>query len=375
MSKIVFLYAIRNLGRTRLRSFFTFFSVALIIMLYTILTSVGNSFTKQISTVLNEQNIDIVVQAKYAVTPVSSIIKDKTVKKLLKIDEIDRYDSILIGRKRIGTRKSTFILGVSNFKIFSQRLGLNIVRGKTLGNNDNEVLVGVKIAQLLNLNIGDKFKLNSDKDYVVVGLYSSWLNLLNSSILSNLIDVQKLLKRPNQISMIFLTLKDSRKTAKVLNEINVNFKNLRAIESQQLPNDLGPLKSVFYFSRIVSILTVVIAVFVLLNTFAMAINERTKEIGILFAIGWSRKIIIQIFLVEALMLSFAGGLLGFLFSFPVMYLIQKYFTNISIYLPNSLDISVLVNVFFMCLVIGILSAIFPALYGTKLEVAKALRDE
>lgn len=365
----------RNLGRTRLRSFFTFFSVALIIMLYTILTSVGNSFTKQISTVIDEQNIDIVLQAKYAVTPVSSIIKDKTVKKLLKIDDIDRYNSLLIGRKRIGARMSTFILGVSNFKIFSQRLGLNIVRGKTLGNNDSEVLMGVKIAQLLNLDIGDKFKLNSDKDYIVVGIYSSWLNLLNASVISNLSDVQKLLKRYNQTSMIFLTLKDSIRTSKVLNEININFKDLRAIESKQLPNDLGPLKSVFYFSRIVSILTIIIAVFVLLNTFAMVINERTKEIGILFAIGWPRKIIIQIFLVEALILSFAGGLLGFLFSFPVMYLIQKYFTNISIYLPNSLDINVLVNVFVMCLIIGVLSSLFPALYGTKLEVSKALRDE
>ncbi len=79
MLTIILHYALRNIIRTPLRSFFTLFSGALIIMLYSVLTSVGNSFTQQISTVLEQQDIDIVVQAKYATTPVSSIIENAIV--------------------------------------------------------------------------------------------------------------------------------------------------------------------------------------------------------------------------------------------------------------------------------------------------------
>jgi len=48
-------------------------------MLYSVLISVGNSFTHQITTVLEQQDIDIVVQAKYTATPVSFIIENAIV--------------------------------------------------------------------------------------------------------------------------------------------------------------------------------------------------------------------------------------------------------------------------------------------------------
>ena len=183
------------------------------------------------------------------------------------------------------------------------------------------------------------------------------------------------MNKPDKISLLFLVLDDTTRTFEVIHKINKQFPDMRAIESQQLPDYLGPIKSMFYFSKIVSVMTLFIAVAVLLNTFIMAISERTREIGILSAIGWSRHMIVLIFLVESLLLSFGGGIIGYMSSYPMMSVLLSKFANISMYIPEVPSLDIFFNVLLMSLFIGLFSALFPALYGTKINISKAIRHE
>ena len=135
------------------------------------------------------------------------------------------------------------------------------------------------------------------------------------------------------------------------------------------------IKNMFYFSKIVSALTLLIAIIVLLNTFIMAVSERTKEIGILSAIGWSRVMIVILFFVEAILLSCFGGLMGYVLTFPVMILLQDIFPSIYMYLPSSPTLFTFIEVMFVCIVIAFLSILFPSFYGTKMQIAKAIHHE
>ena len=375
MLKTMLSYAFRNLMRTRIRSFLTLLCVSLVIMLYTVLTSVGDSFTRQITTSLEHQEIDIAVQARYADTPISSVIDAPTVEAITQLKGISSYDSLLIGRKRIDDRASVFILGVSDFTAFAQRLGFSIVSGRALLDVDEEIVIGEKMAKVFALDVGDTLELGSGKKYVIVGVYASWLNFLNAGIILDLAHAQTLTLKQNSISLLLLTLDDSTKTDEIINTINRQFPQMRALESEQLPEYFGSTKSIFYFSKIVSFMTLVIALAVLLNTFVMAINERTKEVGILSAIGWSRQMIIAIFLVESLLLSFAGALAGYAFSYPMLSFLQSYFPSINAYLPQAPTLEIFGNVFLMAAFIGVMSVIFPALYATKIHIAKAIRHE
>ena len=85
--------------------------------------------------------------------------------------------------------------------------------------------------------------------------------------------------------------------------------------------------------------------------------------------------IILIFLVESLFLSLGGGIIGYLCSYPVMYILLNNFANISMYLPDAPSINIFFNVLLMSLFIGLLSVFFPAFYGTKMNIAKAIRHE
>lgn len=375
MFTIIFRYAFRNIIRTPLRTFFTLFSIALIIMLYTVLTTIGNSFNQQMSKMLDTNSIDIVVQAAYASTPVSSKIPLKLSKDIMLIEGVHSVESVIMARKRLEGKKSIFVLGVSHFEVFTQQLGFTLLKGRMMHAGKEEVVVGERMALLHKLKIGNVLELVKGKEYKVVGIYASWLNFLNTGVLMNLNMAQRLLAQPEKVNMFFIALDDTTDTSKILKKINSLYPELRAIESAQMPNTFGSIKNMFYFSKIVSALTLLIAIVVLLNTFIMAVSERTKEIGILSAIGWSRIMIVALFLVEAILLSCFGGLLGYALTFPVMILLQDIFPNIYMYLPSTPTLFTFVEVMVVCIAIAFLSILFPSFYGTKMQIAKAIHHE
>ncbi len=377
MVRIITAYALRNLFRKRLRTFFTLLSVTMIIVLYTVLTSIGNSFNTQILQALEHTGIDIAVQERYASTPVTSMIDMKKAQQIAKIKGIRNVESVLIARKRSADKKggTLFILGVSNFTAFATQLGFNITNGRLPEKGSDEVVIGAKTSDLFRLGRGDALDFGAEGHYPVVGIYSSWLNFMNAGVVMSLAAAQKLSRKTGSVSMLFLTLDSPTQTDELVKKINRRFSGLRAMESQQLPNSLGPLKSILYFFRIFSFLTLFIAVAVMLTTFVMVIAERTKEVGILSAIGWPRMRIISVFFVESLMLSYAGGILGYLLSIPLMRILKDRFVSIALYLPEQMDFSVFINVMGISFAVALLSIIFPASYGTKISIAKALRYE
>ncbi len=117
------------------------------------------------------------------------------------------------------------------------------------------------------------------------------------------------------------------------------------------------------------------------NTMIMSIYERTKEIGVMKVIGASLKDIKKMFLTEAALIGFLGGLMGLLVSFLGSKLLNEVAKNGSIFggAPGS-KMSVIplwlyvLSITFTTLV-GIISGYLPAIKAMKLSVLKALRTE
>jgi ABC-type lipoprotein release transport system permease subunit len=357
-----------------MRTLFTLGSVALIMLLYTVLTSVVNSFSNQIENVITRQKVDIVIQDKFAVSPVTSSISYQTIKKIETNYNIESSQGLLIGRIRLNGRTPVFILGVTNTQILFKQVGIDITEGNA-AKQSNEIIVGVKMAKLSSLKVGDTIELKSGKNYKISGIYESWLNFINSGVIMNMKNAQILLKREKEVSLLFLSLKDPQNVKKIVKKINTDFPKMRAVESQKLPDFMGKAKTIFYLSEIVSIITLIIAAAILLNTFIMATSERIKEIGILKTIGWSEKMITSIFLIESLLLAFSGALLGYFASFPTLYILQNKFPSIATYLPTSPSLIVFGNILFLSLIVSIISIIFPAYISKQLNIAEALRHE
>lgn len=119
----------------------------------------------------------------------------------------------------------------------------------------------------------------------------------------------------------------------------------------------------------------------IINTMVMATYERTKEIGVLRACGATRAAIRKLFILEAGMIGFWGGVFGLGFSYTIAQvgnlISNKYFSQYSIPIQNiaSFPLWLIIGVLVFTTLLGILAGLYPAVKASRLDPVEALRYE
>ncbi len=108
----------------------------------------------------------------------------------------------------------------------------------------------------------------------------------------------------------------------------------------------------------------------IMNIMLASILERTREIGVRRAVGATRRDILGQFLIEAVMLSFVGGLMGILLGFIMTKIISSYANWKTI-----VDIGAILLAFFVSAAVGIIFGIYPARKAAMLDPIESLRYE
>jgi putative ABC transport system permease protein len=110
----------------------------------------------------------------------------------------------------------------------------------------------------------------------------------------------------------------------------------------------------------------------IMNIMLVSVSERTREIGIRKAVGAKRRDILRQFLVEASILSLAGGIIGILIAFLFVLLVSGISVGgYTIQAPFSLDIVLLALA--VATLVGISSGIYPAYHAARMDPVESLR--
>lgn len=129
---------------------------------------------------------------------------------------------------------------------------------------------------------------------------------------------------------------------------------------------------------VIALISLVVGAVGIMNTMYTSVLERTKQIGVMKAIGASNESILSLFLVESGIIGLVGGILGIIFGILSAYLISLAAAGFGVrglFSFASLDFFGLFVVLILTFIVGIISGVMPARQAAKLEPAEALRYE
>jgi len=205
-----------------------------------------------------------------------------------------------------------------------------IVKGspEDLNTNDNGILLGIGIAKKMSLNVGDRIQISTLKDNVfplkIVGFYQSGIaDIDNVQSFANLKTVQRILgEAENYITDINVKLYDIENAFPLAKKIEQQF-NLKAIDIKTANAQFETGTSIRnLITYAVSITLLIVAGFGIYNILNMLIYEKMNDIAILKATGFSGKDVQLIFMSQAMIIGFIGGILGLLIGYGLANIID-----------------------------------------------------
>ena len=175
----------------------------------------------------------------------------------------------------------------------------------------DEALVGKTLAEKNNLKIGSTFTIK-DRTFKVVGVFDSGSIFENNRVIVSFIAMSTLSDTKDKLSSLIATawsLETLDATKKDILKAMGDLVDVQPMQQEALQVANG-LKSIATISFITLIVALIAAGLIILLTMLLVVRERTKEIGILKAIGATNFKIVSQFMIEALVLNSIGALVG-----------------------------------------------------------------
>jgi putative ABC transport system permease protein len=224
----------------------------------------------------------------------------------------------------------------------------------------------------------------------VAGIYSTENNMFDEShVFVRDTDLRKLSGfNHNSAHEIAVNIDNSENIGLVQSEIQKLAPGYEVMNWMELSPEMSYLTEVMDLYMYIFIIIILLALlFGIINTMLMVVMERTKELGMLMAIGMNKIRIFNMIVLESVMLSLVGGVLGIIIGAVVSRIGETHPIDLSIwaegyqqlgydaFVYTDLQPDVLINVTILVMITGVIAALYPAYKALKNDPADALRIE
>ncbi|MCJ7443557.1 MAG: ABC transporter permease [Methanotrichaceae archaeon] len=245
-------------------------------------------------------------------------------------------------------------------------------------------ILGTKLAEKLEIKPGDQLKLvrqNKSIDVEVVGLITTGTGSDQTLVYLPLKTAQELIDKNDVVTQIGVGLSDLQAAPYIASELN----SRTSYEAKSWQNQNRDILQTLDTQRVMMVifyaLIFLIAGVGVANTMIMMVKRRTKEIGILMAMGANNRSILKIFLTESVILGPPAALLGCVLAYLTAKLIEMYPIEVpsDVYMVSRMSIALSPRIFvyavFFSLVINFLAGLFPAYKAANLDPVEAIAGE
>ena len=397
-----FKLAYRNVGRNKTRSLLSSLAVGVGMALLLLMVSVlEGEMTGALQNTIRLQSGHLQIRpASYEEGKISLKWEDMITDPDQVAEQIKSLSQVTVATPRLiassiltisDESKGVQILGIDPDSAANQPFRDGMIAGEFIRADDREgILIGNILAEKLSLSVGDKVNLlvttsNGDVNeqlFTVRGIFTTRTpGYDESTVFMPLAKAQAITATENHASTIFVLLQNSEQAELVAQAIqSENYKILTWREQNVFITQFEDYANAFFV--VLYLIVLGITATVVTNTLVMAVFERTREIGILSAIGMKGRGIMAQFLAEAALLATGGVIGGLIIGGAAV----AYFTVYGIYIGDygvtgvlfedriyaHLTLQNTINLAIATYVITLIASLYPARLAARMEPVEAL---
>lgn len=363
---------LRNLLRAPLRTAMTVLGIAAGVALFVAVSAITADLRQQIAGAIDAYHFDVVVYERRAASPFSSRIAIEQMR-LLQAEHGAALAPMTVGTLNEKWNPYALVIGVE--PAFARRLAL--VAGSPIGAPADEALLGELGAQRLGLQPGAQVTLG-ERSYRVSGIFRTGSRMFDGGVMVGVEQAQQLFApRGGEpfYTLGLLRTGDRAQTAELIARVQSRHPDLRAIPATEFAGALRLFRVVDAFVGTIAVVALVGTVLVVTNTLLMAVAERTREIGILMAVGWTPVLVLRMLLAESLSLCVAGAAVGNLLALGLLHLLNG-MENVGFgWIPVRLSPALMATSLALTVGIAVLALAWPAGVVWRMQPLNALRHE
>ena len=248
-----------------------------------------------------------------------------------------------------------------------------VTEGRLFKDDTKEIILGKLLADDEDKDVGDYITINGE-EFKIVGLYETGDVQSDGGAMTSLKTVQDLANDEGNISNVYVKVEKGQDIETVKNNINKTYgDDISVVGSiMEMENMKTILDMLNGASWAISLLAIVVGGLGIINTMLMSVFERTREIGVLKAVGWSNKRVLGMIVGESIVITLVAGIIGTILG---VLAVEVLLPMVGSALTPVYSIDTFVQAFGIAIIVGVVGGIYPAIKAVRLAPTEALRYE
>jgi len=368
-------YPLRNLGNHRLRSALTAVGIGAAMASLLALVGLSRGVDSAVALSMQDRGTDIVAIKKGSVEILTTVLDERLAGQLRAQPGVTNVMSSMGDVVNLDTGQMAYVAAWSEEGGFWTTLP--ITQGKRPGPGDYaSAVLGQTLAETLGKRPGDRIELEG-QSFLVSGISKQASVIDDRSIILPLLSLQRLLGREGKVSGFHIRIDHPEKPARLAemrDRLAAAFPELAFVEAGEMATHTALTNLLRAMAWASSTIALVMAFVIVLNTLLMAVTERTREIGLLSAIGWKPSRILATIVLEGVMVAAAGAVVGVAAGLLSLQLMIHHPAVGGFLQPDVTPVLLLQSVV-LVLVVGALGGLYPAWRATHMRPMELLRGE
>jgi ABC-type lipoprotein release transport system permease subunit len=361
--------ALRNLQRQPTRTILTLIGIGIAIMAMVSMGGLADGLVDEMTAMAGKSGAHLVGMEADASIDLSKI-DEGIIHRIDAFPGVESAEGFLTGYATLGDLPFFVVFGyhprgraIHDFRI---------VEGEPLSTN-RQIIIGRVAADNLDKEVGETLRI-FDSVYRIVGIYETGVPFEDGGGVITLRDAQNLFGQPHKVSFLAIRLEDPDQAAAVERDIEARFPEVAISETSEFSEDTTDLRMMRSSTWAIAFLALLVGGAGMTNTMVMSVFERTREIGVLRALGWRKRRVVWMILRESVALSLLGGVLG-LVTGVALIAVLNVTPVVAGFVRASFSPVLFGQSLLTALVLGALGGAYPAWRASRLRPVEALRYE